>query len=216
MLFPTLIFTFLTLTLACDQNCAFCRNETNSTICLACNDGFILVEYGGCESETIVQNCAQYDQSLSCIQCKPTYSSIWNSCQRTFDGCLIFKGKCIQCLPGATLNNITGACSIQYLNCLAVSNQGLCTGCQPRYTLKNGRCIYQGSNCTFQDKNTGLCMQCSINFVLIGYTCVPTQLANASKSCFLFDDRQTNLTCKYCKAGYGVYNGKCLIFSKII
>jgi hypothetical protein len=141
---------------------------------------------------------------------------VWNICQRTFAGCLIFKNnKCFQCMPGAFLNNMTGVCSVQYLNCISINSTGRCTACQARYILKNGRCTFSGNNCVFIDKNTGLCAQCSSNSILIGTTCVFRTLS-PSKNCYLIDDNSLNISCKYCKKGYGIYFGSCITFSSII
>jgi hypothetical protein len=35
-------------------------------------------------------------------------------------------------------------------------------------------------------------------------------------NCYMMDDSQANLTCKFCKQGYGLYNGACQIFNSII
>lgn len=132
-----------------------------------------------------------------------------------FDGCLIYKnGKCVQCLPGGLLNSMTGSCSVQYLNCIQIDNQGVCIGCQQPYVLRNDKCVYQSNNCAFLDKNTGLCTQCSPNSALIGTSCVLLQ--QIIDNCYIFDDSQTNMTCRYCKQGYGVYNGTCRTFANII
>jgi hypothetical protein len=131
-----------------------------------------------------------------------------------FDGCLFYKnGRCTHCLPGGILNAATGACAVQYLNCIQIDNTGTCVACQPRYALNNGKCIYQ-SNCSFIDKNTGMCTQCSPRWVYIGTTCIPSQ--RILENCYIIDDSQANFTCRYCKQGYGVMNGVCLTFTNII
>lgn len=130
-----------------------------------------------------------------------------------FDGCLIYKGgKCIQCLPGGILNSI-GGCSVQYLNCIQIDSQGACIACQPKYTLTNGKCFYQ-SNCSFVDKSTGLCTQCSPNWVLVSSACIPSR--SIIDNCYIIDDSQANYTCRYCKQGYGLMNGRCQVFNDII
>lgn len=132
-----------------------------------------------------------------------------------FDGCLIYKNsKCVQCLPGGILSFMTGSCSVQYLNCIQIDNEGTCTACQPKYRLNNGKCIYQSSSCTFIDKNTGLCTQCQAGSLLIGTSCIPVQ--QIMENCYMMDDSQATLSCNFCKQGYGIYNGACQTFDKII
>lgn len=215
MFFLLFLLALLQTARNCEQNCASCREPaSNDTSCLACIDGFSPVEGGGCEPESTLANCARYDSSLNCLTCRPTFEPIWNSCQRTFAGCLIFRGSCLQCLPGAVLNP-AGTCAIQYLNCIAVSAQGVCTACQPRYILRNGKCNYNSSSCAFVDKNTGLCTQCNSSNVLLGTSCVPAAWIAANRNCYLADEASSNLTCRYCKQGYGLYFGNCLPFARI-
>lgn len=138
-------------------------------------------------------------------------------CQPMADGCLFYeKNKCTQCHIGGILSSTNGNCFVGYLNCAVISNNGVCSQCQLQYELKNGRCFYNSSSCTFLDKNTGLCTSCSRNSNIIGSICVPNEFTNATKNCYLIDERVSNFTCKYCKDGYGLYYGICLTYETII
>lgn len=70
------------------------------------------------------------------------------------------------------------------------------------------------SSCKNINIDTGLCNQCNDNMTLKGYICVPKG-NKAETNCYMVQNG-TNITCMYCKMGYGAYFGECLPLKSII
>ena len=148
--------------------------------------------------------------------CQPSFQYFANSCSKMYDGCLLQKnGACYLCQPGSFIYNDTGQCDVNYLNCMTISAKGSCTECYPSYSLQNGKCASKDSNCQTINPDTGLCSDCAQGWVQLGYICVSAAEKNAQVNCYMAT-RGSNLTCSYCKVGYGAYFGKCVPFRDII
>ena len=133
-----------------------------------------------------------------------------------YDGCLISQNKsCSVCLPGSYLNSETGTCVAKYLNCLNISDEGICVECSGEYVLKSGKCVYNNNNCSTVNLDSGLCSACTAGSTLIGFSCVASSEANATANCYLVN-RGSNTTCSYCKVGYGILYGNCIPFMDLI
>lgn len=102
-----------------------------------------------------------------------------------------------------------------YLNCLNISDEGVCVGCYPEYGLKNGKCVYNNNNCSNVNLDTGLCSACMAGNGLIGFYCVADNEVNVTANCYLVS-KGANTTCTYCKLGYGILYGSCVPFRDLI
>jgi hypothetical protein len=122
------------------------------------------------------------------------------------DGCLISgsSGVCSKCLEGVYVNKF-GVCDIGVINCVKLGSRDQCEGCAVGYKLNNGRCVNNDQGCMQVDTETGLCLQCSSNFVMFQYRCV--EASTIIQNCEVMSSSFT--ACVYCKAGYYIYNGTC-------
>jgi hypothetical protein len=195
--------------LQCESNCASCRD--NDYYCLACSEGFELIESGICIQDRSISNCSLYDLTLNCVSCRATFRLEWSLCRKSYDGCMFYEeGKCAHCLAGSFFSRDSASCAIKYLNCLEVDEKGLCRACFPRYELHNAKCVDKNADCAAIDRDTGLCSACAPTAFLLGYSCVPLDLANSTRNCYFINTNRSNLTCLICKQGYAAYFGLCL------
>lgn len=201
----------------CEANCQTCRDLfPGDYYCLACKTGYeVVTTYGICIQDSTIANCALYDQTLDCLTCQPSFQQSVNLCSKMFDGCLLYKkGACSLCQPGSFLNPRTQSCTVSQLHCTEIAGNGSCTNCSSSYSLRNGRCLYNSSLCLSLNADTGLCSECVSGAVLVGYTCVSGG-AEVINNCYLAQEDR-NVTCTYCKSGYGAYFGSCRSLQEIL
>lgn len=73
----------------------------------------------------------------------------------------------------------------------------------------------KNSDCASIDRDTGLCSACAPTAFLLGYSCVPLDLANSTRNCYFINTNRSNLTCLICKQGYAAYFGLCLPIKQV-
>lgn len=153
------LIVYSAISSSCENNCATCRDQfLGDYYCLACKEGYQTVTtYGICIQDSTISNCALYDLTLDCLKCQPSFQQSVNLCSKMYDGCLIYQQNgCNLCLEGSLFNPDTRSCTINYLNCKEISNNGSCISCFSKYQLQNGKCIYNSSLCITLNLDTGI------------------------------------------------------------
>lgn len=189
--------TYLAL---CDSNCATCSN-LNPSVCLECNDGFIL-KNGKCKKcSGSCMTCDESDKSVclscypntflsgtKCVSCNPTCKTCSgatnvNSCTSCWDGYYLSGTECIKGCPD---------------NCFLCSSATTCTQCLSGYTLFNEDGQYSCAPCvsscrTCSEGQPAACLTCGTGFYLDGTTCT---------ACASNCDECTAAGCITCASGY--------------
>ncbi|ELP87643.1 protein serine/threonine kinase, putative [Entamoeba invadens IP1] len=165
----------------CAENCENCFNNSK---CLNCKENYFLKDDGSCvENSQITSNCYKMIKGTSqCALCDISYFRNTNGkCEMCIENCNECNqfNFCLQCEPNYfLLTNNTKCISNDLLtNCVVKSSIG-CTICSSGFYLKNQLCESCStfiSNCELCE-NTGKCISCAQNFVLLNSNCVAKNL----------------------------------------
>ena len=160
-----------------------CTNCINSTVCLNCNTGSLMVNgmcvaviggqcppayfknpgSGNCTLCSLaIPNCTFCDNSTSCTKCTEGNKVFGGTCISIFN---ITAGECPLGMYKDPASNGCLSCLLTLPNCTACLNATYCTNCAPGSVLSSGVCIPGAiSICptgTYRDAVNGSCVSCS-------------------------------------------------------
>lgn len=202
-------------------NCLIDSESNGVYQCTQCIDGFFLTEQN-CNEGT-VENCRVYS-ALECAQCLNGFILKLGNCEpilnlQVGNFCTEVDSnntnKCLSCEDLADSFEIINPCveiDTFVENCTSYSIDNVCTGCEEKYELVNGRCSWLVSdpitNCSKTDVNGIDCLICKSGYYVNNGKCFGFPIY-AYQNCLETTGDDENIECVQCDktSTYTEFNG---------
>lgn len=217
--------------MACQSNCLNCTSFQNCVSCafpfnlvngycsLSCPAGYYLTLFMNCSlCPSACLSCFSSGTSVTCVSCANGY--LYYNTSSGLRSCLT------SCPTAYFADQSSGWCSRCLSSCSACTGTTNCTQCLSNFTLSNGLCLNQTSNCssTCQSCSGQNCMKCVqpyllyVNRTTSSSSCVSTcpqgyyssiftcELCNSS--CAACANSPNN--CSLCQSGLFLYGSSCI------
>ncbi|KAL7714041.1 Protein serine/threonine kinase [Entamoeba marina] len=192
----------------CDEGCVNCIN----TICIKCDDDYIINFENNTCSKRRVDNCNTYSNYYSdrCIECNDGYylNNDEQECYSCPEHCTTCHNStyCYECNDGyMLLDDVCVLVSLYLSNCKTAipGSSGGCAICNEGYYREQTTCSKCISNCT-KCNNGESCLICESNYFLL----------NDASECISYDEltdceTPTQSGCTKCNDGYYLNNQYC-------
>ncbi|EDR27922.1 protein serine/threonine kinase, putative [Entamoeba dispar SAW760] len=190
---------YLTNTLMCEHCIENCEHCIDSTTCQKCSAGYILnnsvcVKQGKKGCKIITQN------GENCAICEDGYfykDGICKKCDPSCSTCSKTSLFCLQCAENfyfVSSNICYNYSTIEY--CLAANENG-CIDCENGTYLTNYKCLKCNPLCLFCEDDSGDCLSCVKDYVLIKGKC---EKYSSIEHCIA----EHNSRCSQCERGYEI------------